>query len=172
MAFFVVLLLGIFSGFLASNLATDKGHDGTTWFLAGFLLGPLGLIAAAGLSDRKLRRYIRQIGEKQDAIKPLLTREQEAKSNSTGSFILKKEAEKDEVFEKLVELLEKKNYVAIIEAIDKRKLSFNNPIFGGTELIVQDKDGENLLSVTGSNYSQTELIWQVELFANRINLAN
>tara|TARA_B100001250_G_scaffold368431_1_gene351103 strand:+ start:564 stop:779 length:216 start_codon:yes stop_codon:yes gene_type:complete len=66
--------------------------------------------------------------------------------------------------------LRKKNYVAIIEAIDKRKLSFNSPIFGGTELIVQDKDGENLLSVTGSNYSQTELIWQVELFANRIKM--
>ena len=96
-------------------------------------------------------------------LKPLLTREQEAKSNSTGSFILNKEAEVDQVFEKLVELLEKKNYVAIIEAIDKRKLSFNNPIFGGTELIVQDKDGENLLSVTGSDYSQTELIWQIEL---------
>ena len=163
MAFFVVLLLGIFSGFLASNLASDKGHDGTTWFLAGFLLGPLGLIASAGLSDRKLRRYIRQIGEKQDAIKPLPTREQEAKNKSTGSFTLKKEAEKHEVFEKLVELLEKRNYVAIIEAIDKKKVSFNSPIFGAKELIIQDKNGINLLSVTSSNYSQTELIWQVEL---------
>ena len=54
MAFFVVLVLGVFSGFLASTLASDKGHDGTLWFLAGLLLGPLGLIAAAGLSDRKL----------------------------------------------------------------------------------------------------------------------
>ena len=31
-------------------------------------------------------------------------------------------------------------------------------MFGGTELIIQDKDGENLLSVNGSNDSQTELI--------------
>ena len=37
---------------------------------AGLLLGPLWLIAAAGLSDRKLRKYIRQIGEKQEAISP------------------------------------------------------------------------------------------------------
>ena len=172
MAFFAFIVLGFISGFLASTVAADKGHDGSKWYFAGFLFGPLGVIAASGLSDRKLRRYIRQIGEKQDAIKPLLTREQEAKNKSTGSFILKKEAEKHEVFEKLVELLEKKNYVAIIEAIDERKVSFNSPLFGGKELIIQDKDGMNLLSVTSSNYSQTELIWQVELFANRINLAS
>ena len=35
----------------------------------GLLLGPLGLLAAVGLSDRKLRNYIRQIGESQGAIK-------------------------------------------------------------------------------------------------------
>ena len=70
MAFIVVIVLGLFSAFLAGNVASDKGHNGTLWFLAGLLLGPLGLIAAAGLSDRKLRRYIRQIGVKQEAKTP------------------------------------------------------------------------------------------------------
>ena len=70
MAFFFILIIGLIAGFLASNIASDKGHSATSWFFAGFLLGPLGLIAAAGLSDRKLRKYIRQIGEKQDAIPP------------------------------------------------------------------------------------------------------
>ena len=59
-----------FSGLLTAVVASDKGHDGNIWFFAGFITGPLGLIAAAGLSDRKLRKYIRQIGEKQDAIQP------------------------------------------------------------------------------------------------------
>ena len=68
MAFFFILIIGLIAGFLASNIATDKGHSGTSLFFAGFLFGPLGLIAAAGLSDRKLSKLIRQIGEKQDAI--------------------------------------------------------------------------------------------------------
>tara|TARA_E500000331_G_scaffold127503_1_gene125028 strand:- start:196 stop:429 length:234 start_codon:yes stop_codon:yes gene_type:complete len=70
MAFFFILIIGLIAGFLASNIATDKGHGGTSWFFAGFLFGPLGLIAAAGLSDRKLSKLFRQIGEKQDAIPP------------------------------------------------------------------------------------------------------
>ena len=65
---FFNLVIGVIAGFLASNIASYKGHNATSWFFAGFLLGPLGLIAAAGLSDKKLRKYIRQIGEKQDAI--------------------------------------------------------------------------------------------------------
>ena len=65
----VALLTGVITAYLSSAVAKDKGHDGTPWFWGGFFFGPLGLIAAAGLSDRKLRRYIRQIGEKQEAIK-------------------------------------------------------------------------------------------------------
>ena len=68
MAFFVFVFFGIITAFLSSKVASDKGHNATSWFVAGFLFGPLGLIAAAGLSDQKLRKYIRQIGEKQDAI--------------------------------------------------------------------------------------------------------
>ena len=161
MAFFVVILLGFFSGFLASSVASDKGHDGSIWFLAGLLLGPLGLIAAAGLSDRKLRRYIRQIGEKQDAIKPYQSRENE-KNKSVGSFILQKEANEKEVFEKLAELLEKKNYSGIIANIDSTKLNFNNPFFGGKELIVHDKNGEIIVLVYSSGSLPDGTMWQVE----------
>ena len=70
MAFFFILVIGVIAGSLASNIASDKGHNATSWFFAGFLLGPLGLIAAAGLSDRKLRKFIRQTGEKKDVISP------------------------------------------------------------------------------------------------------
>ena len=120
MAFFVVLILGVFSGFLSSTVASDKGHDGTAWFLVGLLLGPLGLIASAGLSDRKLRRYLRQIGEKQNAIKPHQDREQKSKNKSVGSFVLPKEANEKEVFEKLVELLEKKIIQKLLEQLIRK----------------------------------------------------
>ena len=68
MTFFVFVFSGIITAFLSSNVASDKCHNATSWFFAGFLFGPLALIAAAGLSDQKLRKYIRQIDKKQDAI--------------------------------------------------------------------------------------------------------
>ena len=122
-----------------------------------------GLIAAAGLSDRKLRRYMRQIGEKQDAIKPYQSKEKESKNKSVGSFLIQKEANEKEVFETLVELLEKKNYSGVIENIDKTKLNFNTPLFGGKELIVQDKNGETLVLVSSSGSLPDGIMWQVQL---------
>ena len=50
---------------LLRNHSDNKGHNGFCWFWADLLFGPLGLVAVAALSDRKQRRYIRQIAEKQ-----------------------------------------------------------------------------------------------------------
>ena len=61
----LVLVFVIVCGLLAMAVADDKGHNGFSWFLAGVFLGPVGLIAAAGLGDRKLRRYQRFIAEGQ-----------------------------------------------------------------------------------------------------------
>ena len=44
-------------------IAHDKGHSGMAWFFGGLFFGPLGLVAVAALSDRKLRRYIRLMAE-------------------------------------------------------------------------------------------------------------
>ena len=71
MRFFFILVIGVISGFLASNIASDKAHDGFSWFFAGLFFGPLGLIAAAGLSDKRIRRILnndRKIRLKQDAM--------------------------------------------------------------------------------------------------------
>ena len=62
MAFFLLIAIALITAYLASLVADDKGHSGLAWGLCGFLLGPLGLIAAAGLSDRKLRKYIKEAG--------------------------------------------------------------------------------------------------------------
>ena len=64
---FLIALLFIWlpCAFYASHVATDKGHNGAAWFFGGFLFGPIALIAAAGLSDQKLRRYIRLTAENQ-----------------------------------------------------------------------------------------------------------
>ena len=66
--FFFLLILSITCGFLAGSVAKSKGWGGTSWFWAGFLLGPLGLLGAAGMPDRLLRKYLRQIAGAQDAL--------------------------------------------------------------------------------------------------------
>ena len=70
MSFFLLVVISFITAALSSSIAEEKGHQAFNWCLAGFFFGPLGLIAAAGLSDRKLRTYIRQIGGKEDAISP------------------------------------------------------------------------------------------------------
>ena len=57
----VSALLG---GFIATFLAQQKGYPSEVWFIYGLLIPPLGVIGAAGLPDKKLRRLIQGIAEK------------------------------------------------------------------------------------------------------------
>ena len=67
---FIVFIVWLASGFYCGTVADSKGHNGAAWAFGGFFFGLIALIAVAGLPDRKLRKYIRLIGEKQLAIKP------------------------------------------------------------------------------------------------------
>lgn len=53
---------------VATNVAEAKGLDGFSWGLVGFFFGPIGLIAVAGMPDRRLRHYMRSIAIKLEAI--------------------------------------------------------------------------------------------------------
>jgi len=64
--FLIFLPLWVICGFIAASVANAKGWSGSRWFLAGFLLGPAGLIGAVGMPDRLLRKYMRCIASKQD----------------------------------------------------------------------------------------------------------
>ena len=54
-------------GFYASATADDKGHGWLSSFFGGLIFGPIALIAAAGLSDRKLRHYQKELAIKKQA---------------------------------------------------------------------------------------------------------
>jgi len=51
------------AGFTA-NVASSKGWDGPSWFLGGFLFGPLALLAAVGMPDKNLQNNLRALIEK------------------------------------------------------------------------------------------------------------
>ena len=52
-------------GMFSLNVADSKGHAQLPWFLAGFLFGPIGLIASCGLGDKRMSRTLRRIAEEQ-----------------------------------------------------------------------------------------------------------
>ena len=64
------LIIWFASACFCGVLAEQKGYSVFNWCLAGFLFGFFALIAIAGLPDRKLRKYLRLIAEKQKAIEP------------------------------------------------------------------------------------------------------
>ena len=63
----VVVIIFIASGFYCSVVAGEKGYNRANWFLGGLFFGFLALFAAVGLPNKKLERYIRRIGLKQEA---------------------------------------------------------------------------------------------------------
>jgi len=56
----LLLFLGIWLpyGLYTQTLAKAKGYNKDAWFWGGLLYGPIALLAAAGLPDLKLRRYM------------------------------------------------------------------------------------------------------------------
>ena len=50
---------------MSAEVATSKKWNGKMWALLGFLCGPLGLIGAAGLPGRELRKTLRLLAEAQ-----------------------------------------------------------------------------------------------------------
>ena len=66
---FILVIGWIASAFFCAQVANEKGYSTINWCIVGFLFGFFALIAVAGLPDKKLRKYIRLIGEKQNAIK-------------------------------------------------------------------------------------------------------
>ena len=66
--FSLLLLLGLVCAAYTGAVANSKGHAEGPWFLGGLLLGPLALLAAVGLPDLKLRKYLRLLAEHQGAV--------------------------------------------------------------------------------------------------------
>ena len=49
--------------FFTTTIANSKDYNSLTWFIGGFLFGPIALISIVGMPDKKLKKYLRVITE-------------------------------------------------------------------------------------------------------------
>ena len=57
--------------FVSGYIAKQKGHNYWTWFFFGAFVNAVGVISAAGLPDKEMKKYIKQIAESQNKIEIL-----------------------------------------------------------------------------------------------------
>ena len=155
-----ISLVWIFCAFLSAFIAKDKGHNTLLWFFFGLIGGIISLIAATGLSDRKLRNYIRIICEKEIPIKEetFISRKpfryREKFTFSTGI-----NANENEVYRNLSNVLRKSRDTK--EAFDALKIDsfeFSESILGGKAFIAYDTDKISLIILT-SQKKENKLLW-------------
>lgn len=69
-----IFVFALVCGGLTQQVANSKGWD-DGWFFGGLFFGPLALLAAVGLPDKKLRNYVRALAEKLEALEDANTQE-------------------------------------------------------------------------------------------------
>lgn len=81
-------------GLFTSTVAGEKGHSESAWFLGGAIFGPFALLAAVGLPDLKLRKYLRLLAEQHGALDyepPLPPKDPQADADAQRRRILGRE---------------------------------------------------------------------------------
>tara|TARA_B100000212_G_scaffold124866_1_gene93734 strand:+ start:32 stop:517 length:486 start_codon:yes stop_codon:yes gene_type:complete len=145
----VLLLLWSICGFLAATIASEKGYSYLTWFIAGLLFSLFALVAAAGLPDKKLRKFIRLIGEKQNAID--IERETIKFINgfTTLKFEMPKDSKKEEIYERLENLINKKGGKRIFDSLEIKSYGFEDSQSGRKQFVVRGEQDKYLIILSG-----------------------
>ena len=176
MILFIVLTGWIASAFFCASVASEKGYNGTAWAFGGFLFGFFALIAVAGLPDRKLRRYIRLIGEKQKAIEKIgervesndsewVEKSSDWESGKTNiiQFVMPPSATKEEIYQRLISEIDKNKELK--KKFDKSKIKsyeIANPLLGGQEFALMGEDLRTLFVMTGKKLNDIQTQWTGE----------
>ena len=162
MIIFVLLIGWIASAFFCAQVADEKGYSGTSWGIAGFLFGFFALIAVAGLPDKKLRKYLRQIDLKQNVINQESepTKEKIIYSKRTISFVMPSGANKLQIFNKLKSEVKKNlEYEEIFNRFKIKSYDFNESLLGGLEFVIKDDQEESLFIMSSKKLNNIQTEW-------------
>ena len=144
----VFLFLWLPAGFYSGEVAHQKGYSGAAWVIGGLLFGFIALIAAAGLPDRKLRKYIRLIGEKQNAIEVVKETVEVVDGNTKISFAMPKDSSKEEIYKELVLVLKEGGVKLEKYNVTSYDLDMDN---WGKEFIVNSEGKDRLIVLDGKD---------------------
>jgi len=159
---FILVIGWIASAFFCAQVADEKGYSSVNWCIFGFLFGFFALIAVAGLPDRKLRKYLRQIGVKQKAIneesKP--SEENIVYGKRTISFVMPSGANKLQIFNKLKSEVKKNlEYQEIFNTFKIKSYDFNESLLGGIEFVIEGDQEESLFIMSSKKLNDIQTQW-------------
>tara|TARA_B100000579_G_C22805460_1_gene842248 strand:+ start:844 stop:1419 length:576 start_codon:yes stop_codon:yes gene_type:complete len=188
----LLIFLWIITGLTTGVVASDKGHGFGSWTSVGLFLGPLGLIAAAGLSDQKLREYIRRIIDPNLAIQirpnqkllnrtdlnldspPKLLKESQSNSQKAGQryahekymvdFLLKKDASQNQIWTKIQEMFEFHNPDLVYLADQTKSKMMSSPSGGKAYLICDSCEKKIALAYAKLSYDEKEFHWKIKIY--------
>ena len=157
-----LVLVWFASACFCAQLADEKGYSSLNWCILGFLFGFFALIAVAGLPDRKLRKYMRQIGEKQKAIEKV-SESEGSNEKITIQFVMPSGANKLQLFNKLKS--EIKNNEKIQQRFDELKFNsyeLNDNLLGGKEFSLLAEDLRTIFVLKGKKLNNIQTQWTGE----------
>ena len=156
----LILIIWILCPFLCVLIANDKGYSSKLWFFLGLFGGVISLITIAGLSDRKLRKDIVQIKEKEKIIDECKSFSKKPfRYKESFTFSTKINANENEVFNYLSNILRKSNETKNeFNALKIDSYEFNQSSLGGKAFIVYDSNRVSLLILT-SQEKENKLFW-------------
>ena len=159
---FILVIVWFASACFCAQLADEKGYSSLNWCILGFLFGFFALLAVAGLPDRKLRKYMRQIGEKQKAIEKV-SESEESNEKITIQFVMPSGANKLQLFNKLKS--EIKNNEKIQQRFDELKINsyeLNDNLLGGKEFSLLAEDLRTIFVLNGKKLNNIQTQWTGE----------
>ena len=157
MFIFIYIFSCLITAYFCSSVAEEKGYGGQGWALAGFFFGIFALIAVAGLPDKKLRKYLRQIGVKQNAIK---VEKKISFDKKTISFVMPSGANKLQIFNKLKsEIKKNEEYEEIFNKYKIKSYGLNESLLGGKEFVIEGDKEESLFIMSSKKINNIQIEW-------------
>ena len=110
------------------------------------------------MPDRKLRKYIRQIGEKQNAIPVKKETAKIINGSTTIKFLLPQDSDKEIIYQKLVDWIKKKGFKKRLDLLEIESYDLVDSILGGKEFVVSGKKDKYLIILSSKNRGD-EIEW-------------
>ena len=156
---FISIPCAIFS----SKIAGAKGWDKLNWFFIGLFFNVIGLFSAATIYDKKQRRYLSLIAEalgaKGKEIEKQIKLDSHSNDGTLGTFTLSKSASKQEIIEKIVDIMGSD----FAPNIDKNKIVLRKQPFSAyRQLILRNLKGSLILIAHAKEIDQYKYRWFLE----------